>query len=119
MPRLFLACYVLRRCSAIVARGQGGAVGHEIIERARRNLLSLRAELARAKEDIDHEVDLDQLLVGVEIVKADALIAQAELLAAIADRLFDGRRAIDVLGHAPPVPTADDLPDPRRGQARK
>jgi len=60
----------------------------EVITRARRNLLTIRGELAEAKSDLDDpHADFEQLSLAVEIVKADALIAQAELLARIADRL--------------------------------
>lgn len=61
----------------------------EIITRARKNLLMVRKELAEVKSDLadDPHVDLEELLLAVEIVKADAVIAQAELLARIADQL--------------------------------
>ena len=60
----------------------------ELIQRARNNLTFLRGEMASAKEGLDHpSADLEQLSVAVEIVKADAAIAQAELLARIASSL--------------------------------
>lgn len=60
----------------------------DLIARTRGNLLVLRGEMASYKEGLDHpSADLEQLAVAVEIVKADALLAQAELLVEIAQRL--------------------------------
>lgn len=60
----------------------------ELIDRARNNLLRARAELQVAKGDIDDpRAALEQVSLAVEIVKADAAIAQAELLADISQRL--------------------------------
>lgn len=63
-------------------------MSQELIDRARNNLLRVRAELQVAKGDIDDpRAALEQVSLAVEIVKADAAIAQAELLADISQQL--------------------------------